>query len=184
MKIVLLFFLVFYVKNYSFSQKNTQPNANQLIQKASVTAIKEHKKIFVKFTASWCGWCHKMEDAMKDSTTIKLFNNNYEIVYITVQETPQNKNVETSGGFDVMKKYGGENSGLPYWVVLNENGNLIANSKVKVEIKPLDADGDNAGCPAEKNEIEYFIRVLKTTSNLNELELALIKKRFEKIKNN
>ncbi len=182
LKIPFFLFLI----NVSFclnAQKTGIIDADKLIANSMLTAKKEHKKVFVKFTASWCGWCHKMDDAMKDSSTIKLFNNNYVIAYITVQETPKNKQLETIGGFELMKKYGGETSGLPYWCVIDENGKLIANSKVKADNINLDADGNNAGCPADKNEIDYFLRVLKSTSTLNVAELALIKKRFEKIKN-
>jgi hypothetical protein len=70
---------------------------------------------------------------------------------------------------------------LPYWVIINKDGKILANSKLKNEATALDADGDNAGCPAETNEINYFLRVLKNTSSLNDDELQIIQKRFLKI---
>jgi thiol-disulfide isomerase/thioredoxin len=181
MKVILFLFLISF-SIIGFAQSNVIPNANELIENALVISKKENKKVFVKFTASWCGWCHKMDDAMNDSATLSFFRDNYVIVYITVQETAKNKQLENIGGFELMKKYGGEQSGLPYWMVINESGKLIANSKIKADSLSLDADGDNAGCPADTNEIDYFIRVLKTTSKLNKGQLAVIRKRFEKIK--
>lgn len=174
---------ILFITVLGFAQKNTPLYAKSVLANAQQKAKQEKKKIFLKFTASWCGWCHKMDAAMKDSSTIQLFNSNYITAYIDVMEMGAKKVLENEGGVEVMKQYGGDNQGLPYWVVLDENGKLLANSLIKADDINLDAkQGNNAGCPATDNEIPYFLRVLKNTSKLNDSELEIIKKRFEKIK--
>jgi uncharacterized protein YyaL (SSP411 family) len=41
-------------------------------------AKKEHKKIFVEFTAKWCGWCKKMHaSTFIDPEIVKMMDENY-----------------------------------------------------------------------------------------------------------
>jgi hypothetical protein len=40
--------------------------------------------------------------------------------------------------------------------------------------------GENVGCPASKEEVAYFIKVLKSSSGLKEDQLGIIEKRFRK----
>jgi len=41
-------------------------------------ARKENKHVFVHFTATWCGWCKKMErETYTDTTVIKLLDKNF-----------------------------------------------------------------------------------------------------------
>ncbi len=183
MKNILLASLFIFIATVSFAQTAPVLDANTVLQNAQQKAKQEKKKIFLKFTASWCGWCHKMDAAMKDSSTLKLFTNNYIIAYLDVMEMGDKKNLEHKGGIDIMKNYGGNNQGLPYWVILDEKGKLLANSLIKGDGENLDSPkGNNAGCPASDNEIPYFLRVLKSTSKLTDAELEIIKVRFEKIK--
>jgi thioredoxin-related protein len=171
----------------SFSQKSAHtvkppPAAGQIMKDAFKKAKKENKKIFLKSTASWCGWCHKMEAALADPEVAPILKTYYIISFLDIQETEKSKNLENKGGDEVINKYGGKDQGLPYWVVLDAKGKMLANSKIKEEGKPLDGlEGANCGCPAETAEIDYFLRVLKNTANLNDDELQIIRKRFEKI---
>ncbi len=176
----LIISLLFVLNNGVLIAQKKQ-SAQSLITTAIAKAKKENKKVFIKYTASWCGWCHQMQNAMTDSTTKKIFSQHYIVLPIDVLETPQKKELETPGGDSTMAAHGGAESGLPYWVILNDTGNVIANSNEKKDDQPLTGKGENVGCPAQKNEIDYFLKVLKATSTLNEKELQIIKKRFEKI---
>ena len=49
---------------------------------------------------------------------------------------------------------------------------LLADSRI--DGKP----GKNSGCPATKEEVDYFIKVLQKTSQLDAEALAVIWKRF------
>ena len=164
-----------------FSHKVTaQKSANEILKEACQQAAKEKKNVFVIFHASWCGWCHKMDSAMNDNACKPLFNNNYVIRHLVVLESDNKKNFETPGALDLLKKYNGDNQGIPYWLILDKNGNLLADAQIRPEGAGLEEAGKNTGCPATPEEIAHFLKVLKKTSVLNTDQLAVIKKRFSK----
>jgi hypothetical protein len=71
----------------------------------------------------------------------------------------------------LFEKHGGEKTkSLPYWLILDAAGNVLATS----EYKP----GKNTGCPANEAEVAYFISVLKKTSSLTDEQLGIVEKRF------
>ena len=82
----------------------------------------------------------------------------------------------------LLKKYKGDDQGIPYWFVFDKEGKLLADSKVRPEGGGLEA-GENSGCPASEKEVAYFLKVLKETSSLKETELAIIRKRFRENEN-
>ena len=69
-----------------------------------------------------------------------------------------------------MKTLKAETAGLPFFTILNKNGNVLADSFV---------NGGNIGCPASETEVENFIILLKKTSKINEKGLAAITERFK-----
>lgn len=157
------------------------PKPSDLVMKTAYEkAGAENKKVLLIFHASWCGWCHKMEASINDPACSKFFDDNYVVAYLDVQENGDKKSLENPGGFDLMKKYNADNSGLPYWLILDAQGNILANSLMKADGTASNAPTDNVGCPATEKEVEYFANVLKITSKLNEEELAVIKARFRK----
>ena len=160
-----------------------QPTMTEnILQKAYKQARLENKKVFVIFHASWCGWCHKMDSSMNDKSCQKFFNDNYIICHLTVDESKDKKNLETGGADEFRKKYHGENAGLPFWLIFDKNGKILADSKMRAEGKGLDAEGESIGCPASKEEVAYFIKLLKQTSSLTAAQLKIIEERFSKNK--
>ncbi|WP_034058942.1 thioredoxin family protein [Lacinutrix jangbogonensis] len=149
-----------------------QESTKTIVERAQITAKKENKNIFIMFHASWCGWCKKMDKNMKLERTLKLFNNNYVIEHITVLESKNNKKLENPNGAEFLKANGGENQGLPYWIILDADGKQLINSKNNKD--------QNLGCPATLEEVNDFIGKLKTTSKLNAIELEIIKSEFIK----
>ncbi len=69
------------------------------------------------FHASWCGWCKKMEASLSDPLCKKMFDDNYVIAYLDVMEQKEKQNLENPGSMEVMKKYEGDKSGLPIWLI-------------------------------------------------------------------
>ena len=147
-----------------------QDNATNILDKAIAQAKAEDKKVFVKYSASWCGWCKKMDKQMKTKETKSLFRDNYVIVNFVVKESHNKKDLETPGANEYLIAHEGENSGLPFWSILDENGNMIENS--------FNEKGENLGCPATEDEVRDFIVILKKTSNLSDQELAIISENF------
>ncbi len=173
-------FLLIALQTTIFSEaqiKNTL-TAQQTIDNAITEIGTTHKKVFVKFSASWCGWCKKMEAALLDNTVAPILNKYYVFATLVVEEAKKDSALENAGGRKLKAKYGGATMGLPYWCVLDGNQNLIANSKIKKSGNALLGEGNNVGCPTEGSEIDYFLYVLKQTSIITNAELAIVKARF------
>ena len=171
-KIAFIFLATFYLTT---SNIYAQDSANSLLEKAQLKAKKENKKIFVKFEASWCGWCHRMTKNMKAESTKNFFIDNFILLPLVVFESPNNKKLENPGAEDLIKKFNNGKSkvGLPFWFILDTDLNLISDS--------YDANKQNLGCPATKEEVDEFIKKLKIiVPNIKESDVNNIKKQFVK----
>ncbi|WP_167020134.1 thioredoxin family protein [Chitinophaga sp. Cy-1792] len=151
--------------------------ADKVLKEASALAAKEHKNVFIIFHASWCGWCHKMDTAMNDAACKPAFEKNYVIRHITVKEAAEKKNTENPGGMELLTKYNGDKEGIPFWLVFQPDGKLLADSRMK----GTDGALHNIGCPAEPAEIAQFLEILKASSHMTADELTAIEKRFGEI---
>jgi thiol-disulfide isomerase/thioredoxin len=179
MKTHLAIFLLTLLSATSFAQSAPAPTET-VLKEAYSKASNEHKKVIIIFHASWCGWCKKMEASINDPACKKMFDDNYVIAYIDVLEHPGKENLENTGSLDLLKKYKGEKEGLPFWLILDAKGTLLADSEMRPEGAGPDTHGESIGCPASEKEVAYFAKLLKTTSKLNDAELAVISARFRK----
>jgi thioredoxin-related protein len=176
-KIILPVLLLFFsVKNFG---QLAPASASEIMKEAFPVAKKQNKKVFVIFHASWCGWCHKMDTSLNDPSIKKFFDDNFVIRHLVVFESKTKKNLENPGAEDMVNKYGGNGEGIPYWLIFDKDGNFLADSRRPGKVNGIDKL-QNTGCPASKEEVEYFIDVLKKTTLLKEHELDLIKIRFRK----
>lgn len=157
----------------SFAQQ-TPPSADEVLKKAFAKAKTEKKNVFLLFHASWCGWCRKMDTAMNDAACKQFFRDNYVIEHLTIQESDDKKALENPGAEALYKKHANtpRSSGIPFWIVFDANGNVIADAKMP--------DGSNSGCPAAVEEVEHFINVLKKSSTIDETTSKIIFDRFRK----
>jgi thioredoxin-related protein len=170
-----LFIFLFFAA--TIHAQSTIPSAENVIHAAIQRAGQEHKKVFIIFHASWCGWCHRMDSLMNSEACKALFDKNYVIEHLTVMESEGKKGLENPGASDLLKKLHGGDS-IPFWVVFDEKGNPLADCLMKPEDAKPDVTGDNIGCPSTKDEVAYFVKVLKKTSSLNAGQLAVIEKAF------
>jgi thiol-disulfide isomerase/thioredoxin len=152
--------------------------AHDILQQAMTQAATEKKNVLIIFHASWCGWCHKMDSSINDKSCKKFFDENFVIRHLVVDESRDKKNLENPGAYELRTKYHGDNQGIPYWLIFDKDGNLLADSQARPDGAGLDSKGDNVGCPASEKEVDYFIQVLKKTSHLTSEEQAAIEKRF------
>jgi len=158
-------------------------SANEIMQEAMQLAAKEKKNVLIIFHASWCGWCHKMDSSINDKTCKKFFDNNYVIRHLVVDESKDKQNLDNPGADELRTKYNGDNEGIPFWLVFDKDGNLLADSQLRPEGASLQTKGQNVGCPAAEKEVAHFISVLKKTSHINKSEQAAIEKRFRQNEN-
>ncbi|HEY9362756.1 MAG TPA: thioredoxin family protein [Chitinophagaceae bacterium] len=174
-------FLIFLLPLVFAANINAQKkplSADVILNDALLQAVKENKNVFIIFHASWCGWCHKMDSSMNDASVKKFFDDNYVIRHLVVYESKGKKDLENPGAMDILIKYHSANLGLPNWLVFDAKGKLLADSQLRPAGALLGTPGENVGCPARKDEVEYFIKVLQRTSLLKPGELSLIEKRF------
>lgn len=174
--IALVFICAAFVLNAGAQQKKT---AAEILKEACVKAGKENKKVFVMFTASWCGWCHRMENSMNDEDCKKYFDENFVILHMVVDESADKKNLETPSASEMRNQYGGDGQGIPFWLVFDKDGNLVGDSMKSEEGTSTKS---NVGCPAEEDEINYFLDILKKTTKVSEEQVEKITKRFRKNK--
>ncbi|MBS1760003.1 MAG: thioredoxin family protein [Bacteroidetes bacterium] len=154
-------------------------SADVVFKKACEQAKQENKNVFLMFHASWCGWCHKMDTSMNDPECKKMFDDNYVIAHLVVDEAKDKKDLENPGADKMRNDFGGKDQGIPYWLVFDSNGKLLADSKMRKVGTQIMA-GDNVGCPASEKEVLYFLSVLRKTSKMSREELEIIQKRFRK----
>jgi thioredoxin-related protein len=155
----------------SFAQ-SPPPSAEAVLKEATQLAAKQNKKVFIIFHASWCGWCHRMDSIMNNAACKKLFDNNFVVRHLTVKESDKFKHLENPGGSEMLAKYHGGDKGIPFWLIFDSKGKLVADC--------LMGSGENTGCPATKEEVDHFIKVLKQTTSLNDQQLAIIETNFIK----
>ncbi|AZA84923.1 thioredoxin family protein [Chryseobacterium lactis] len=155
-----------------FQLSLAQEKASVVLNKALTEAKTSKKNVLLVFHASWCKWCKMMEKNMDLPETKPIFNKRFVTAYVDVQERGEKKSLENPGGQELMNKYKGENAGLPFWLVLNPKGEVLADS--------FNAKGENLGSPATSEEVSAFIAKLGKASKLNKEESATIQKVFMK----
>ncbi|HEY6955630.1 MAG TPA: thioredoxin family protein [Flavisolibacter sp.] len=157
---------------FMMSGKGQAPTADSVLKEACSKAANQQKKVMVIFHASWCGWCQKMDASLNDPSVKPFFDKNFVITHLTIDEVKNKKQLENPGAEELNKKWGGAEEGIPFWVILDKDGALLATSN-----DPL---GENVGCPATAKEVQYFVQVLKKTTSINSQQLAAVIKRFSR----
>lgn len=165
-----------------FINASAQPEvAPKPAEEVLAAALKEaganKKNVLLMFHASWCVWCHRMDTSLNDPAVKPFFDKNYIITHLVVLESAAKKQLQNPGAEAMMEKYHGKGQGIPFWLVFDPQGNLIADSRIRKEGQGPE-EGDNCGCPALEKEVSYFISVLKKSSTMNEAELEIVRKRF------
>lgn len=172
MKKYFFFFLLLFLVVTHLNAQQTPP-ANVVLKEALATAAKDNKKVMVIFHASWCGWCRKMDASLNDPLVKAYFEKNYVITHLTIMESKDKKNLENPGALELKKKWGGGDiESIPYWVILDQEGNLLADSQI--------APGKNVGCPATVEEVEHLIAALKSTSSISNDQIEAVRNRFRR----
>lgn len=171
----ILFLLLVSTSLPARAQQKAKP-AREILSAAYKRAAEEHKNVFVIFQASWCGWCRKMDASMADSSCKKFFDDNYVTVHLTVHENDENKKNENPGADEILKTANAFDTGIPFWLVYNSEGKLLATGLTG----SAGNKQENIGCLASEKEVNAFVNILKNTSNLTDKALEVIAVTFRK----
>lgn len=125
--------------------------AQPILDAAVKEAARSGKNVFVHFSASWCGWCHKLEKFLATPEG-KLLEPYMIDVMLVVQESGDKKPLEHPGADAIMKKWGGT-GGIPFYVFLDGKGAVLSTANNM-------PDGGNIGYPANPVEVKAFDDVL------------------------
>ena len=170
------FLLIIY--SSASSQTLNKLSANQIMTEAYFEAKLKDKKIFLMFEASWCSLCKKLENKINEREINEILSKEFIFRQLSVFEL-KNKNLENPGADKLLAEYKGLESGIPYWLILDQNGKVLANSKFGSEEESLIGDGVNIGFPNSEQEIDSFIYKLKHSTKLNTLQLKKIENYFK-----
>jgi thioredoxin-related protein len=138
-------------------QTRAIPSAESLINAALKTAKADNKVVLLKFRADWCQWCARLEKAIRSPELSSFFSDNYVLVDLTVQESPDKVALETPGADAILAEVGAGKAGIPVVVFMDKDGQKIANSLVMPK-------GGNIGYPATPEEIAAFAGLLDKTA--------------------
>jgi thiol:disulfide interchange protein len=139
------------------SYSKPKPSAQELLSAAAKTAKAENKAIMVHFSASWCGWCKRLDAFLQSPEVGKLMTDNYVLLELTVQESREKKALENPGAEALMAEMGSADAGLPFYFFLDKDGKKIGDSLVM-------PGGKNIGHPATPEEIKAFERLLEKSA--------------------
>ena len=152
----------------------TPAPAADVVAAAVRRAQAENKSVLIEFGASWCTWCRNFEAFVKAQDAGPILAKNFVIVNLVVRERDDKIALEHPGGSALMERWGGKDSGLPFYVFLDRGGMKVADSNAM-------PDGTNIGFPAVPKEITAFVGLMdKAAPNLavadrNVLEQYLVR---------
>jgi thiol:disulfide interchange protein len=132
-------------------------SADAVVAGALKSAQSGKRVVLIEFGASWCIWCRSFEAFVHAPEVREIIANNYVVANLTVQERDDKKALENAGAQEKMNAWGGEKSGLPYYVFLDGSGRKIADSNAM-------PDGGNIGFPATPQELQVFMSLIDRTA--------------------
>lgn len=144
-------------------------STEEILNEAYKKAAAENKKVFVIFTASWCHWCHALQNAIQEPVCKKFFEDNFVVVPLIVKETEKKLLDENYGSDKLLLKYQGtERDGIPFWIIFDKDGKWIV---------------DYNGYPIPRDEEGYktFEEILKKTAKVTEQDLVNVKQAFTEL---
>ena len=137
--------------------QNKPPSASEVLNNAVQTAKAQQKNVLIHFGASWCVWCKHLDEMLESKEVGKLFQDNYVIAHLTIQERNEKVALENPGALEMANSAGAKDAGVPVFIFFDSAGNRLATSMAM-------PDGGNIGHPASPEEIKAFDGLLEKTA--------------------
>ena len=131
------------VKAFLDRWKAAPVDARQALDAALARAADDDKRVFLRFGAPWCGWCHKLDDVLNQPAVDAALRSDFVVIKIDTDRM--------TGGKDLLQKYQ-TSGGIPWYAVLSPGGKVLATS----DLKP----GNNIGFPTEPEEVAHVVKIL------------------------
>jgi len=123
-------------------------DAKLVVEEAVSRAAADDKRVFLRFGAPWCGWCHKLDDWLAGQEVATALGRDFVLAKIDVDRM--------TDGQAVMKRYRTQDSqGIPWYTILDAKGKKLATA---------DGPSGNTGYPFEPKEIDYFMGLVQAQS--------------------
>jgi thiol-disulfide isomerase/thioredoxin len=135
-------------------------SADEVLQKAQAQAGREGKNVFVKFEASWCPWCRRLNTLLSSERFGQAFRSSYVIAPITVRERDEKRALENPGWEKTFRRIrGAPEKDVPYVAVLSPKGEKLFDS-----YRPKEGEiPGNAGYPRTPVEVDAFVDLVRRT---------------------
>lgn len=149
----------------------TQPDAAEMLAQERAQAAQQGKRVLVSFFASWCGWCVPMNAVFEDAAVRRVLEPRYRIIHMRALERSSARRALQFGNADrIYRSFASEqNDGLPFMVILNEDGSLCANSRSP-------QTHENIGFPSADADVAWFATMLRTGApSLSDADIAVVR---------
>jgi thioredoxin-related protein len=168
-------FIFLFLSAASPAKELRPASARSILDSSLRTARKSGKNVMLIYHASWCRWCARLDSVLALSPVKEILDKYFVIALLDVREKGEKiRSLENPGAYKMLKKFGGEASGLPFIVFVDRNGKMTANSNIM-------PDNQNVGYPSADDEISAFVKLLKKVEyRLTEEEAAAVTEHFKK----
>lgn len=144
--------------------------ASDVFAGAKKLAAKDGKNIFMKFGAPWCGWCTRLDAFMNRDDIESILEKDFVVTKIDL--------VRMTGGQefyeDVIKQSKSEMGGIPWFLVMDAEGNALITSN--------EPEHGNVGFPVADFERAHFIHMLESNAKrISKEEFETISKTLEEV---
>ncbi len=132
--------------------------ADEIMSRAYAAAKPGKKPVLVVFGATWCPWCHKLDDFLAKEENRRIIEGSFVVVHLDVNETGDKiATDENPGGQKLLADLGGAKSGLPFYAIVDAAGKKLGDSNA------MDKSA-NIGYPATPEEIAAFMKLVRSTA--------------------